>query len=155
MINFKPVTKMKTYTSEILLVEDNPSDATLTIIALKDAKVGDAIRHLKDGDEALEYIFATGVYAKRKIRNTPGMVLLDLQMPKVNGKEVLQKLKVDDRTKNIPIIVFTSSQEDCDVNDCYHLGANSYVVKPVEFNKFEEVIKEIGIYWLSINHAQQ
>jgi two-component system, response regulator len=146
---------MKTNTSEILLVEDNPSDATLTIIALKDAKVGDTIRHLKDGNEALEYIFATGAYAKRKIKNTPGMILLDLKMPRVDGKEVLQKLKVDDRTKNIPIIVFTSSQEDRDVNDCYHLGVNSYVVKPVEFNKFEEVIKEIGKYWLLINYSQQ
>jgi len=146
---------MKINTSEIILVEDNPSDAKLTIIALKDAKVGETVKHLKDGDEALDYIFGTGAYAKRIIRSNPAVILLDLKMPKVNGIEVLQKLKLDRRTKNIPVIVFTSSQEDRDVNECYRLGVNSYVVKPVEFNKFEEVIMEIGKYWLLVNYAKQ
>ena len=146
---------MTTDTSEILLVEDNASDARLTIMALKDANVVNTIVHLKDGEEALDYIFAAGVYANRKIENTPRLILLDLKMPKVNGIEVLQKIKADERTKNIPVVMFTSSQEDPDVNECYRLGVNSYIVKPLEFDKFAQTIKEAGLYWLLINHLSE
>lgn len=137
---------------EILLVEDNQADATLTIMSLKDANVSNPIIHLKDGEEALDYIFATGSYSNRTVENTPGLILLDLKMPKVTGTEVLRKLKSDDRTKNIPVIVFSSSQEDPDVKECYSLGVNSYIVKPLEFEQFAKVVKELGLYWLLINH---
>ncbi len=138
--------------SEILLVEDSPGDARLTIFALQSAQVANPIVHLKDGDEALEYIFASGAYAKRSLENTPVIILLDLKMPKVNGIEVLKKIKSDVTTKNIPVIVFTSSQIENDVKKCYCLGANSFIVKPLEYNKFEKTIKEISSYWLLINY---
>jgi len=138
--------------SEILLVEDSPGDAKLTIFALQSARVANPVVHLKDGDEALEYIFATGFYSKRSIENTPVIILLDLKMPKVNGIEVLKKIKSDVSTKSIPVIIFTSSQVENDAKICYHLGANSFVVKPLEYNKFEEIIKEISSYWLFINY---
>jgi two-component system response regulator len=138
--------------SEILLVEDSPGDARLTIFALQSAQVANPVVHLKDGDEALEYIFATGSFAKRSIVNTPIIILLDLKMPKVNGIEVLKRIKSDESTKNIPVIIFTSSQVENDAKICYHLGANSFVVKPFEYDKFEEIIKEISSYWLFINY---
>ena len=141
--------------SEILLVEDSPGDARLTTFALKNARVANPVVHLKDGDEALEYIFATGAYVKRNMENTPVIILLDLKMPKVNGIEVLEKIKSDENTKDIPIIIFTSSKVENDVKKCYHLGANSFVVKPFEYNKFEEIIQEISSYWLVINHLPQ
>jgi len=141
--------------SEILLIEDNPNDARLTIMALKDANVGNPIVHLKDGEEALEYIFATGRYAERKMENMPRLILLDLKMPKVNGIEVLRKLKSEEMTKKIPIVVFTSSQEDPDVEECYRLGVNSYIVKPLEFDSFAKVVKETGLYWFLINHPPE
>ena len=141
--------------SEILLVEDSPSDARLTIYALKNAQVANPIIHLKDGDEALEYIFATGAYSQRNKENTPVIILLDLKMPKVNGIEVLKKIKSDENTKNVPIIIFTSSQLASEVIKCYSLGANSFVVKPYDYSKFEQIIKEISSYWLMINHFPQ
>jgi two-component system response regulator len=136
---------------EILLVEDNMSDAELTIRALKKNNLANHLVHLEDGQEALDYIFAEGNYANRNIENTPKLILLDLKMPKINGIQVLQKIKSDDRTKKIPVIVLTSSKEDPDIEKCYLLGANSYVVKPVQFEKFLAAVSEIGLYWLLLN----
>ncbi len=146
---------MKTHYSEILLVEDSQADVKLTLMALKNAEIMNPVINLRDGEEALNYLFGNVAVSKRRIKMTPAVILLDLKMPKVNGKEVLQKLKLDKRTKDIPVIVLTSSQEECDVDECYRLGVNSYVVKPVEFSRFEDVVKEIGFYWLSINQPLQ
>ena len=136
---------------EILLVEDNMGDAELTIRALKKNNLANHLVHLEDGQEALDYIFAEGNYSNRNIENTPKLILLDLKMPKINGIQVLQKIKSDDRTKKIPVIVLTSSKEDPDIEECYLLGANSYVVKPVQFEKFLAAVSEIGLYWLLLN----
>src|SRR5437868_10504227 len=115
---------------EILLVEDNMADARMTIMALEEKKIANKIFHVKDGAEALDYIFARGQYASRQNNGLPVLILLDLKMPKVNGIEVLEAIKNDERTRKIPVTVFTSSQEDPDVKRCYELGVNSYVVKP-------------------------
>jgi two-component system response regulator len=126
---------------EILLVEDNAADAKLTTIALQDANVSNKIVLLRDGKEALEYIFS-------KIDTSiPKVIFLDLKMPKVNGNEVLAKLKQDERTRKIPVVMFTSSQEPRDIKECFDLGANSYVVKPVDYDDFSEVVKSMGQYW--------
>ena len=138
---------------EILLVEDNPNDAELTIRALKKKNLANTIIHLKDGAEALEYIFCTGKYADRDINNKPKAILLDLKMPKVNGLEVLERVKADARTRSIPIIVLTSSNEDPDVKKCYDMGVNSYIVKPVGFDNFTKAVAELGFYWLLLNQA--
>ncbi len=145
---------MKTYPVEIVLVEDNPSDAKLTIMALKEGNVVNKIVHLKDGEEALNYIFCEGLYANRTMA-TPLVILLDLKMPKVNGIEVLRKIKADERTKSIPVVVFTSSQEDPDVKECYNLGVNSYIVKPLEFDQFSQVVKNLGLYWSLLNRIPE
>ncbi|HWY10440.1 MAG TPA: response regulator, partial [Bacteroidia bacterium] len=121
------------YEIEILLVEDNMSDAELTIRALKKNNLANKLVHLKDGAEALDFIFAHGQFSERKVENGPKVILLDLKMPKVNGIEVLKKIKADERTKKIPVVVLTSSKEDPDIQECYRLGVNSYVVKPVDF----------------------
>ncbi len=139
--------------AELLLVEDNASDAELIIRALKKNFIGNSIAHLKDGEEALEYIFATGKYSGRKIEDCPKVILLDLKMPKVNGLEVLKAIKSDVRTKAIPVIVMTSSKEDSDVAECYKLGVNSYVVKPVNFENFSKAASEVGFYWLLVNQT--
>ncbi len=136
---------------EILLVEDNMGDAELTIRALRKNNLANHLVHLEDGQEALDYIFAEGNYSNRNIENTPKLILLDLKMPRINGIQVLQKIKSDDRTKKIPVIVLTSSKEDPDIEECYLLGANSYVVKPVQFEKFLAAVSEIGLYWLLLN----
>lgn len=137
---------------EILLVEDNINDAELTIRELKKNNLANSLVHVKDGEEALEFIFATGRFAgNRNISSMPKVVLLDIQMPKVNGIEVLQKIKSDDRTKMIPVVMLTSSKEDPDIQKCYKLGANSYIVKPVNFIGLAEAIKSIGFYWLILN----
>ncbi len=146
---------MGTKQLEIVLVEDNPSDAKLTIMALKEASITNNIVHLKDGEEALNYIFSTGNFANRKVDYDIGLILLDLKMPKVNGIEVLQKLKADDRTKTIPVAVFTSSAEDPDVKECYRLGVNSYIVKPLGFEQLGVTVRNTGLYWLLINHVSQ
>lgn len=138
---------------EILLVEDNPSDAELTIRALKKSNLGNSLVHVKDGAEALDFIFACGVYAHRKINNVPKVILLDLKMPKVDGLEVLQKIKSDERTKTIPVVVMTSSREEQDIVMSYKYGVNSYIVKPVEFNEFAKAIADLGLYWLIINQS--
>ena len=137
---------------EILLVEDNFDDAELTIRALKKNNVSNHIVHVKDGAEALEFIFCTGKYSTRNIDIKPKVILLDLNMPKVSGIEVLQRIKSDEQTKTIPIVVLTSSRENPDVQTCYQFGANSYIVKPVGFENFTEVITELGLYWMFRNH---
>ena len=136
---------------EILLVEDNPHDAELTIRALKKHQAANNIVHLKDGAEALDFIFAEGAYKDRNIQNRPKVILLDLKMPKVDGIEVLKKVKGNNITRKIPVVVLTSSREDPDIDKCYELGANSYIVKPVEFNNFLKAIRDLGLYWKILN----
>jgi two-component system response regulator len=136
---------------EILLVEDNMSDAELTIRALRKNNLVNKLVHLKDGAEALDFIFGEGAYAGRRIENMPRAILLDLKMPKMNGIDVLKKIKSDERTRKIPIVILTSSKEDPDIATCYDLGVNSYVVKPVEFEEFVKVVSELGLYWMLLN----
>jgi two-component system response regulator len=136
---------------EILLVEDNASDAEMTIRALKKNNLANKLMHVKDGAEALDFIFARGNYSERNINNGPKIIVLDLKMPKVNGIEVLRAVKADERTKKIPVIVLTSSKEDPDIQQCYALGVNSYVVKPVEFDSFVKAVTELGLYWMILN----
>ena len=136
---------------EILFVEDNENDIELTLRALKKHNLANKVFVVKDGAEALDYIFAKGAYAHRKIENAPKMVLLDLKLPKVDGLEVLRKMKSDERTKVIPVVVLTSSQEEQDVVDSYKLGVNSYIVKPVDFDKFLQAVEELGFYWVLLN----
>ena len=137
---------------EVLLVEDNINDAELTIRELKKHNMANNLFHVKDGEEALEFIFANGKFAdKRDIQYPPRVILLDIQMPKINGIEVLQRIKSDERTKATPVVMLTSSKEDPDIKRCYDLGANSYIVKPVNFEGFAEAIKNLGFYWLLLN----
>ena len=137
---------------EVLLVEDNSNDAELTIRELKKNNMANNLFHVKDGEEALDFIFGTGKF--EGIRNSdyrPKLILLDIQLPKINGMEVLQKLKENEQTKAMPIVILTSSNQDPDIQRCYALGANSYIVKPVNFEKFAEAIKNLGFYWLLLN----
>lgn len=136
---------------EILLVEDSPSDAKLTIRALQKNHLCNNIVHLPDGAEALEFIFARGKYSGRNIEHAPRIILLDLNMPKVGGLEVLREIKADERTRRIPVIVMTSSKEDKDIITSYDLGVNSYVVKPIGFENFSKAVTDLGLYWLLIN----
>ncbi|OGH56652.1 MAG: two-component system response regulator [Candidatus Lindowbacteria bacterium RIFCSPLOWO2_12_FULL_62_27] len=136
---------------EILLVEDNPHDAELTIRALKKNHLANRLHHVKDGAEALDFIYATGAYAQRSVEQIPKIILLDLKLPKVDGLEVLGRIKADPRTKPIPVVVLTSSREEKDVLDSYRLGVNSYIVKPVDFEKFCKSVVELGLYWLVLN----
>jgi len=144
---------METNVIDILLIEDNPNDAELTIRALKKNHVANKVHLITDGAEALEFFFGTGKYEGRDITSTPKVVILDLKLPKVDGLEVLKRVKADEQLKVIPIVVLTSSKEECDVVESYKLGANSYIVKPVDFNKFAESIKDLGMYWLLLNEA--
>ena len=136
---------------EILLVEDNPQDIELALRALKKSNLANNIFIIKDGAEALDFIFGTGKYCQREIRQTPRVVFLDLKLPKVSGLEILKRVKSDERTKHIPFVVLTSSQEDKDRIESYRLGVNSYIVKPLDFNKFMECVVDLGLYWLLIN----
>jgi len=136
---------------EILLVEDNPNDVELTMRALKKQSLANKVFVVKDGAEALEFMFATGSFAARKIENRPRVVLLDLKLPKVDGIEVLRRIKADDRTKHTPVVMLTSSQEERDVIDTYNLGVNSYIVKPVDFSNFVHAVSELGVYWGLLN----
>ncbi len=136
---------------DILLVEDNQNDAELAIRELKKHNMTNNLVHATDGEEALEFIFGTGKYSGRNINNPPKLILLDIQMPKINGIEVLEKIKSDPHTKAIPVVMLTSSKEDPDIKKCYALGANSYVVKPLNFEGFAEAIKNLGFYWLLLN----
>lgn len=138
---------------EILLVEDNMDDAGLTIRALKKSNLCNSLVHLYDGAEALDFIFATGKYSDRDVNDRPKVILLDLNMPKVGGIEVLRKIKSDDRTRSIPVVVMTSSKEEKDIVDSYELGVNSYIVKPVGFEDFSKAVAELGLYWLLVNQA--
>ena len=136
---------------EILLVEDNPHDVEMTLRALEKHKLTNKVHVIKDGAEALDYIFATGAYAGRNMHDTPKVILLDLKLPKVDGLEVLRKIKSDEHTKTIPVVVLTSSREEPDMIESYKLGVNSYIVKPVEFGKFQNAVQELGLYWLLLN----
>jgi two-component system response regulator len=136
---------------EILLVEDNPNDIELTLLALTQNNLANHVQVVRDGEEALDFIFSTGKYSGRDINLKPKVVLLDLKLPKVDGIEVLQKIRADERTKTIPVVVMTSSKEQRDIVETYELGVNSYIVKPVQFENFVKVVKELGMYWLMIN----
>jgi two-component system, response regulator len=140
---------------EIVLVEDNPTDAELCLRSLKSHNLANNIVWLRDGAEALDYLFSRGAYSERNAAERPTLVMLDLRLPKVDGKEVLKRIKSDDRLKSIPVVVLTSSREDRDINECYNLGANSFVVKPVEFDKFAKTVASLGYYWAAINTSIQ
>lgn len=135
----------------ILLVEDNPQDAELTVRALKKNKLANQIYVAEDGAQALDILFARGSYTSRENSVPPKVVLLDLKLPKVNGLEVLREIKSDERTKKIPVVIVTSSREDPDIAEAYALGANSYVVKPVDFEQFFNAMSNLGLYWLLVN----
>ena len=136
---------------EILLVEDSDEDAELTVRALKTRKLANDLFRVKDGAEALDFIFATGVYQDRNGHPKPRVVLLDLKLPKVDGMEVLRRLKEDPTTRAIPVVMLTSSKEDRDLEAAYRLGVNSYIVKPVEFDKFVAAVEQLGLYWALLN----
>lgn len=135
----------------ILLVEDNPRDEALTIRALRKSNIVNEIVVAHDGVEALDYLFGNGAYAGRDLSAMPQVVLLDLKLPKVNGLEVLQKMREDGRTRRLPVVIFTSSSEEADMLKSYDLGANSYVRKPVDFEQFVEATRQLGLYWLILN----
>ena len=135
----------------ILLVEDNPDDVELTLRALKQYNVRNEIAVVRDGAEALDYLFATGAYAERSTCPMPAVVILDLKLPKVDGFEVLQRMRADERTKLVPVVILTSSKEEKDMVNGYKFGANSYVRKPVDFTQFVEAARQLGLYWLVIN----
>jgi CheY-like chemotaxis protein len=138
---------------EILLVEDNKNDAEMAIRALRKNNVVKHIIHLKDGAVAIDFLFGTGEFEGRNVNNKPKLILLDLKMPKVNGLEVLEKVKSDHLTKLIPVVMLTSSKEHPDVEKSYQLGANSFIVKPVDFESFRKTVNELGIYWLFYNQS--
>jgi len=137
----------------ILLVEDNPDDEMLAIRALKKTKIESKVVVARDGEEALDYLFGTGKYDGRDIKEQPHVVFLDLQLPKLNGIQVLQRLRADENTKALPVVLLTSSDEQCDIIDCYKSGANSYIHKPVEFSEFTSQVRALGEYWLGINRV--
>lgn len=139
--------------TDILLVEDNRDDVELTLRALKKNNVTNRVTVVQDGAEALEYLFGTDRYAARSVSGPPKVVLLDLKLPLVSGIEVLRRCKADERTRSIPIVVLTSSREEPDIQTCYNLGANSYIVKPVDFLQFTDAVRQAGLYWLLLNEA--
>jgi len=136
---------------EILLVEDNPNDVELTLRALQKQNLSNKVFVVKDGAEALDFMFATGAYSQRKIEKRPRVILLDLKLPKVDGIEVLRRIKADSRTNQVPVVMLTSSQEARDVLDSYNLGVNSYIVKPVDFSNFVHAVSQLGVYWGMLN----
>jgi two-component system, response regulator len=140
---------------EILLVEDNPNDLELALHALKRNRLANQIEIARDGAEALDFIYGTGAYAGRDVRQVPKIIMLDLKLPKVDGLEVLQRLKSDPQTRTIPIVVLTSSREERDIVESYQLGVNSYIVKPVDFEQFTEAVRSLGLYWLLLNQPPQ
>ncbi|MCH8988456.1 MAG: response regulator [Chloroflexi bacterium] len=135
----------------ILLVEDNPDDEALTIRALQRNDITNEVFVAHDGVEALDYVFATGSHSGRDVNDLPKLVLLDLKLPRTDGLEVLRRIRADDRTKRLPVVVLTSSKEDQDLIDSYNLGANSYIQKPVDFTQFTEAVRQLGQYWLVLN----
>lgn len=136
---------------EILLVEDNANDEELTLYALKKNNITNQVQVVRDGAEALEYLFCTGAFANRQPNNHPKIILLDLKLPKVDGLEVLEQIKADVRTRTIPVVVLTSSREERDIVESYQLGVNSYIVKPVDFEQFVEAVRHMGLYWVLLN----
>lgn len=136
---------------EILLVEDNPQDLELALRALRKAKLSNRVQVARDGEEAIEFIFCEGPHATRNMDDAPRLILLDLKLPKIHGLEVLRRLKTDLRTRRIPVVVLTSSKEQRDVIESYHLGVNSYIVKPVNFESFVSSVQQLGMYWLLLN----
>ncbi|RPH59605.1 MAG: response regulator [Chloroflexi bacterium] len=138
---------------EILLVEDNLNDAELSLYALKKFKIANRIHHARDGAEALDYIFGSEIDATCAPVQIPRLILLDLKLPKVDGQEVLRKLKANDATRTIPVVVLTSSREERDIIESYNLGVNSYIVKPIDFEQFTEAVRDVGLYWLLLNQA--
>jgi DNA-binding response OmpR family regulator len=136
---------------EILLVEDNENDATLTIRALKKRNLANNLIHVSDGQQALDFLFAKDEFSGRDPLHLPKVVLLDLKLPKVSGLEVLRQLKANEKTKSVPVVMLSSSQEESDLIESYKMGANSYIVKPVEFDNFSEAISDMGLYWLVLN----
>ncbi len=137
----------------ILLVEDNPDDEALTIRALRKNNIGNELAVVRDGVEALDFLFCTGAYADRDPRDKPQVILLDLKLPKVDGLEVLRRIRADEKTHVLPVVILTSSNEEQDRIQGYSLGANSYVRKPVDFNQFIEAVRQLGLYWLVLNEA--
>ncbi|MGN7727091.1 response regulator [Luteimonas sp. 22616] len=140
---------------EILLVEDNPDDVELTRIAFAEAKVANNLAVVGDGAEALDYLFARGQYAHRDPDDLPSIVLLDLNLPKVDGREVLQAIRANEKTRALPVVVLTTSTEPFDVEASYALGVNSYIRKPVDFEQFVWAVKQVGLYWLVLNHPRE
>lgn len=143
----------KTTDKVILLVEDNPDDRELALLAFKEANITNKIIACCDGEEALDYLFATGAYADRDVRIMPEVMLLDLKLPKIDGFEVLKRVREDPRTKLLPIVVLTTSSEQKDLVESYQLGTNSYIRKPVDFSKFIEFAHQFGLYWLVLNES--
>jgi len=144
---------MKRDEIEILLVEDNPDDLDLALLALRKNHLANRIQVVRDGEEALDFLFCRGAFQDRRFENAPRLVLLDLKLPKVDGLEVLREVKNDPRTKAVPVVVMTSSREQRDMVEGYQLGVNSYIQKPVDFNEFRDIIKQLGFYWLVINQS--
>ena len=144
---------MDTKEVELLLVEDDPNDVELTLIALRKHKLANKIHVVRDGEEALDFLFARGPYANRGPNGQPKVILLDLKLPKVSGLEVLKAVKSDPRTRAVPVVVMTSSREQRDMVECYRLGVNSYIQKPIDFNQFQTIIKDLGYYWLVVNQS--
>mgnify|MGYP001010088446 CR=1 FL=1 len=144
---------MKKQEIEILLVEDNKSDAEMTLRALKKINLINTVVHVSDGEKALDFLYAKGEFSERDPSVKPKVILLDIKMPKINGLEVLEKVKANPLTKHIPVVMLTSSQEDPDIERCYELGANSYIVKPVGFPEFVKTVSELGMYWVIYNHT--
>jgi two-component system response regulator len=136
---------------EVLLVEDNPHDAEMTIRALKKVNLANRLIHVKDGAEAIDFIFAKGGFAQRQIEDRPKVILLDIKMPKIDGIEVLRQIKSNESTKAIPVVIMTSSKEEQDIIASYNLGVNSYIVKPVDFDNFAKAVSQLGFYWLITN----
>jgi two-component system response regulator len=137
--------------SEILLIEDNPNDVALTLHAFKKYQLANRIQVVRDGAEALEFLFCTGAYAQRDPTADPKVILLDLKLPLVDGLEVLRQIKADPRTRTLPVVILTSSREERDIVESYQLGVNSYIVKPVDFEQFTEAMRTLGMYWLLFN----
>jgi two-component system response regulator len=136
---------------EILFIEDNPNDVELALRALEKNKLSNRIHVVRDGAEALDFIFGTGPYVGRSVNEVPKVILLDLKLPKVDGLEVLKRIKADPITRVIPVVVLTSSREESDIVASYHLGVNSYIVKPIDFQQFTEAVRQLGLYWLLLN----
>ena len=137
--------------ADVLLIEDNEDDAELTLLTLKESKYVRSVKVINDGSRALDYLLGEGEFEERDTSSQPALILLDIKMPKITGIEVLERIKKDERTNLIPVVILTSSREEPDIARCYALGVNSYIVKPVEYDKFQETIRQLGLYWKSLN----